>query len=70
MQVYTIKRLELEALVKLVTHVVSLIGKELAEDRRSCQQVPVASVAVINLLILRNMYVHFQTPVIYFSLWF
>ena len=51
-------------------YVVSFIGEELAEDRRSCHQVPVASVAVINLLILRNMYVRFQGQVIYFSLWF
>ena len=36
-------------------HVVSFIGKELAEDRRLWQQVPVALIAVINLLILRNM---------------
>ena len=41
--------------MKLVKPVVSFIGKELAEDRRSCHQVPVALVAVINLLILRNM---------------
>ena len=45
--------------MKLVKHVVSLIGKELAEDRRSCHQVPTTSIAVINLLILRNMYVSF-----------
>ena len=51
-------------------HVVSFIGKELAEDRRSCHQVPVASVAVINLLILRNIQVRFQAQVIYFSLRF
>ena len=44
-QVYTIQHLEL----------VSFIGKELAEDRRSCHQVPVTSVAVVNFLILRNM---------------
>ena len=37
-----------------VKHVVLFIGKELAEDRRSCHQVPVASIAEINLLILRN----------------
>ena len=55
MQVYTIQQnLELEKPVKLVKHVVSFIGKELAEDRRSCHQVPVASIAEINLLILRN----------------
>ena len=66
-QVHTIQRLELET-VKLVKHVLSFIGKELAEDRRSCHQVPVASVAVINLLILRNMYVRFQAHVMYFSL--
>ena len=35
-------------------HVVSFIGKELAENRRSSHQVPVASIVVINLLILRN----------------
>ena len=45
-QVYTIQQhLELEKPVKLVKHVVSFIGKELAEDRRSCHQVPVASIA-------------------------
>ena len=38
-------------------HVVSFIGKELAEDRRSCHQVSVVSIALINLLILRNMFV-------------
>ena len=55
MQVYTIQQhLELEKPVKLVKHVVSFIGKELAEDRRSCHQVPVASVAELNLLIFRN----------------
>ena len=54
-QVYTIQQhLELEKPVKLVKHVVSFIGKELAEDRRSCHQVPVASVAELNLLISRN----------------
>ena len=51
-QVYTIQHLELETGVKLVRHVVSFIGKELAEDRKSCHQVPVASIAVINLLVL------------------
>ena len=54
-QVYSIQQhLELKKLVKLVKHVVSFIGKELAEDRRSCHQVPVASVAELNLLIFRN----------------
>ena len=54
-QLYTIQQhLELEKPVKLVKHVVSFIGKELAEDRRSCHQVPVASIAELNLLILRN----------------
>ena len=53
--IYTIQQhLELEKPVKLVKHVVSLIGKELAEDRRSCHQVLVASIAELNLLILRN----------------
>ena len=42
-QVYTIQHLELET------------GKTCEEDRRSCHQVPVASIAVINLLILKNM---------------
>ena len=36
-------------------HAVSLIEKELAEGRRSCHQVLVVSMAVTNLLILRNM---------------
>ena len=39
------QHLELKKPVKLVKHVVSFIGKELAEDRRSCHQVPVASIA-------------------------
>ena len=53
--VYSIQQhLELKKPVKLVKHVVLFIGKELAEDRRSCHQVPVASVAELNLLILRN----------------
>ena len=53
--VYSIQQhLELKKPVKLVKHVVSFIGKELAEDRRSCHQVPVASIAELNLLILRN----------------
>ena len=39
-QVYTIQHLELETC---------------EEDHRSCHQVPVASIAVINLLILKNM---------------
>ena len=44
--VYSIQQhLELKKPVKLVKHVVSFIGKELAEDRRSCHQVPVASIA-------------------------
>ena len=45
---------ELKKPVKLVKHVVSFIGKELAEDRMSCHQVPVASIAEFHLLILRN----------------
>ena len=54
MQVYTIQQhLELEA-IKTLKHVVLFIGKELAEDCRSCHQVPVLLIAVINLLILRN----------------
>ena len=41
--VYSIQQhLELKKPVKLVKHVVSFIGKELAEDRRSCHEVPVA----------------------------
>ena len=53
--VYSIQQhSQLAKLVKLVKHVVSFIGKELAEDRRSCQQVPVVSIAELNLLILRN----------------
>ena len=53
--VYSIQQhLELEKPVKLVKHVVSFIGKELAEDRRSCHQVLVTSVAELNILILRN----------------
>ena len=53
--VYSIQQhLELKKPVKLVKHVVSFIGKELAEDRRSCHQVPVASIAELNLLIFRN----------------
>ena len=47
-------------------HVVSLIGKELAEDRRSYHQVPVASIAVINLLILRNMKVFSSVSNLFF----
>lgn len=42
-------------LVKLVKHGVSFILKELAEDRRSFQERPVKSMAVISLLILRNI---------------
>ena len=39
--VYSIQQhLEVEKPGKLVKHVVSFIGKELAEDRRSCHQVP------------------------------
>ena len=41
--VYSIQQhLELKKPVKPVKHVVSFFGKELAEDRRSCHQVPVA----------------------------
>ena len=36
MPVYSIQHLELKNAVKLVKHVVSFIGKELAEDPRSC----------------------------------
>ena len=44
--VYSIQQhLELKKTVKLVKYVVSLIGKQLAEDRRSCYQVPIASIA-------------------------
>ena len=68
-QVYTIQCLELET-DKTCEACSIVLGKELAEDRRSCHQVPVTSIAVINLLILRNMYVRFQAQVIYFSLWF
>ena len=53
-----------------MNHVVSFIGKELAEDLRSFHQVPVTPIAVINLLILKNMYVRFQAEVNYFSLCF
>ena len=54
-QVYTIQQhLELQKPVKLVKHVVSFIGKELAEDRRSCHEVSVVSIAELNLLILTN----------------
>ena len=54
-QVYTIQQhLELEKPVKLVKYAVSFIGKELVEGRRSCHQVPVASIAELNLLIVRN----------------
>ena len=35
-------------------HVVLFIGKELAEDRRSCHQIFVASIAELNLLIPRK----------------
>ena len=55
MPVYSIQQhLERKKVVKLVKHVVSFIGKELAEDRRSCHQVPVTSIAELNILILRN----------------
>ena len=55
MQVYTIQQhLELEKPVKLVKHVVSFIGKKLAKSRRSCHEVPAASTAELNFLILRN----------------
>ena len=51
--VYSIQQhLELKKPVKLVKHVVSFIGKELAEDQ---DQVPVASIGELNLLILRNI---------------
>ena len=53
--VYSIQQhLEIEKPVKLVEHAVLFIGKELPEDRRSCRQVPVASIAELNILILRN----------------
>ena len=55
MPVYSIQQhLRLKNAVKLVKHVVSFIGKELAEDRRPCHQVPVASVAELNLFISTN----------------
>ena len=38
-----------------VKHAVLFIGKGLAEDRRSCHQLPVGPMAVMNLLILKNM---------------
>ena len=69
-QVYTIERLELETYKTCEAHSIIHWGEELAEDRRSCHQVPVASIAVIKLLILRNMYVRFQAQLIYFSLCF
>ena len=54
--VYSIQQqLELKKPVKLVKHVVLFIGKELAEDRRSCHQVPVASIAELNIFILRKI---------------
>ena len=54
-QVYTIQQhLELEKPEKPWKHVVSFTGKELAEDCLSCHHVPVASIAELNLLILRN----------------
>ena len=44
--VYSIQQhLELRRPVKLVKHVVLFIGKDLAGDRRSCHEVPVASIA-------------------------
>ena len=53
MPVYSIQQhLELKKPVKRVKHVVSFIGKELAEDQ---DQVPVASIRELNLLILRNI---------------
>ena len=53
--VYSIQQhLELKKPVTLVKHIVLFIGKELAEDRRSCHQVPVASVAELNLFTFRN----------------
>ena len=56
MPVYSIQQhFELKKAVQLLKHVVSFIGKELAEDRRSCHQVPVASLAELNLLISRNI---------------
>ena len=65
--VYTIQQhLEPQKPVNLVKHVVSFIGKELAEDRRSCHQFPVVLIAELNLLILRNN----LAQVIYFSLRF
>ena len=70
---YTIQQnLELEKPVKLVKHVVSFIGigKELAENRRSCHQVPVASIAESSLLRLRNWQVRFQVQLLCFSLRF
>ena len=42
-------------LVNLVNHVVSSIVKELAEGRKFCHQVPVTSMAVINLIMLSDM---------------
>ena len=56
MPVYSIQQhLELKKVVKLLKHVVLFIEKELAEDRRSCHQVPVTSVAESDLLISRNI---------------
>ena len=49
-----------------MNHIVSSIVKELAEDRKFCHKVSVMSMAVINLLMLRNMSVCFQAQVIYF----
>ena len=69
--VYSMQQhLELKKPVKPVKHVVSFIGKELAQDHRSCHHVPVASIAELNLLILRNTKVRFQAQAIYFSLRF
>ena len=53
--VYSIKQhFEVEKPVKLVKHVAPFIGKELAENYRSCHQVPVAPIAELNSFILRN----------------
>ena len=41
--------------IQLAKHLVPLIGKELSEHRSSCHQGHVASMAVINSLILRNI---------------
>ena len=62
MQVYTIQRLELET--GKTCEACSIVHWE---GTSRSHEVPVASIAVINLLILRNMYVRFQAQVIYFS---